>query len=340
MKTIRLAMTGARGHHGLVLRELVHLPEVELVAAATGGDSVEPIVQACREQGRPAPSLFDDHAEMLDDVRPDAVVVCGPFERHADMCVAALNRGVHVYTEKPAALTAESLRQLRRAASDRPDLQLVGMMQGRYAPGFYQAWRRVRAGAVGHVRLIDARKSYKLGTRPPYYHDRATYGGTIPWVGSHAIDWVMWLAGDSVDFRRVTARHHDDPTAGVGSMERSAACLFELSDRCLATVSLDVYRPAQAPSHGDDWVRVVGTTGVIEARPNDLRWIDPAGPGHDPAPTCDRAPFADFISAVARQRPALITARDTLRLTEACLLARQSADEQRTIEFPPENEPA
>lgn len=336
MSTIRLAMTGTRGHHGIVLRELPSLPAVQLVAAAVGGDTVEPILEAFGRRGAPPPQAFDEHAAMLDAVKPDAVVVCGPFERHADMCVDAITRGVHVYTEKPAALSLAELERLRAAANAHRDVRVVGMMQGRYAPGFHTAWRLIRDGAIGEVRLIDARKSYKLGRRPPYYHARDTYGGTIPWVGSHAIDWVYWMCGgadERVAFESVTAHHHTDPLARVGTMERSAACLFSIAGGRVATVSIDVYRPESAPTHGDDWVRVVGTGGVIEARPDSVEMISGTS-GGQVSPSCDRTPFADFIADMSGGPPGLITTRDTLDVTEACLLARQSADERRTVDFP------
>lgn len=339
MTTIRLAMIGSRGHHGIVLRELPSLPQVELVAVAAGGDTVVPLLEWAQKSGRSAPRVFDDHATMLTDVRPDAVVVCGPFERHASMCVEALDRGIHVYTEKPAALSIAELEQLRRAVDRNPGVRLVGMMQGRYMPGFYTAWQLVRDGAIGDVRLFNARKSYKLGKRPDYYRDRDTYGGTIPWVGSHAIDWIYWIASvgrgdDRAGFTSVFAWHSTAGNAGIGTMERSAVCLFTLESDRAATVSIDVFRPEAAPTHGDDWIRVVGSKGIIEARPEWLSLIDATHDGTTAHPVaCDRTPFADFIADIAGQKPALIDARDTLDLTEACLLARQSADEVKLIAF-------
>ena len=84
------------------------------------------------------------------------------------------------------------------------------------------------------MRLIDARKSYKLGKRPAYYHRRETYGGTIPWVGSHAIDWVLYFAAPR-KFARVIATQSSEDNGGNGTMERSAICLF--SSPCAAASS-------------------------------------------------------------------------------------------------------
>jgi predicted dehydrogenase len=53
----------------------------------------------------------------------------------------------------------------------------------------------IKQGSIGKVRLMNSQKSYKLGSRSEFYKHRQTYGGTIPWVGSHAIDWMYWLSG-------------------------------------------------------------------------------------------------------------------------------------------------
>jgi predicted dehydrogenase len=254
------------------------------------------------------------------------VVVLGPFESHTAMCVDAIERGIHVLSEKPAALTFEQLDLLRKACAAHPDIHLGGLMFSRYTPGFYTGWKMIRQGAIGDVRLLDARKSYKLGDRPAFYRDRQTYGGTIPWVGSHAIDWVMWLSGQKL--LTVSAMHSCEQNPGNGTMERAAVCQFTLAGERAAQVSIDVFRPASAPTHGDDWARVVGTEGVMELRPDSVALINAHNDGSKPVPVaCDRQLLSDFIDHADGKTKALIDAQSTLDLTEACLRARDSADE-------------
>jgi predicted dehydrogenase len=328
---MKLAMIGARGHYKTVLRELPDVPDVRVVGVSDGSaeDSAQTIVKWCRENGH-SPAVMPDWRAMLDATRPDALIVCGPFELHAAMCVEAIGRGIHVLVEKPAALTMDDLAAVRDALHRRPHVHLAAMMFSRYTPGFYTAWRLIRDGAVGDVRLIDARKSYQLGHRAAYYHDRATYGGTIPWVGSHAIDWVLWLGGHKVE--SVYAVHSSAHNAGCGTMERAALCHLTLCDGRAASVSIDVFRPETAPTHGDDWARVVGTTGVIEVRPDSVTLVNGDNDGTKPVPvSCARTPLRDFVDHVSGRRTALIGRDATLDATAVCLLARQSADEGRVI---------
>jgi predicted dehydrogenase len=331
MRIEKVAMIGTRGHFRTVLRELESMPSLRVTALCAGGDNIGPIAEWCRERGHAA-EAFDDHRAMLDRAKPDVLVVCGPFESHTVHCIDAIERGVHVITEKPAALNLADLEKFTAACERNASVHVVGMMFSRYDAGFWTAKKLIAASAIGDVRLINARKSYRLGKRDTYYHARETYGGTIPWVGSHAIDWAMWL-GDH-KFKQVYATHSAKENDGNGTMERSALCHFTLCGERYASVSIDVFRPANAPTHGDDWIRVVGSTGVLEARPNEVKLINPENDGTEPVEvSCDRTFLRDFVDHVEGRSQAPIDTAATLKLTRACLLARQSADEGRAVEF-------
>ena len=196
---------------------------------------------------------------------------------------------------------------------------------------FFAAWRAVRAGAVGQVRLIHAQKSYRLGTRPPYYRSRATYGGTIPWVGSHAIDLIHWFA--AADFVSVCAAHSTVGNHDHGDLEASAACQFVLTDGVLGTASIDYLRPSSAPSHGDDRVRVAGTDGVIEVRDETVLLIAAAAGPQLLEAACPHRMLVDFVHQVEGHSQALIGLDATLAVTRACLLARDAADRSQLLRF-------
>jgi predicted dehydrogenase len=275
--------------------------------------------------------VFDDYAKMLDSARPDVVVIAGPFELHAEMAVESMRRGIHVFCEKPVAMTMDGLERLRTAHSE-SGVRLAGMMGLRYEPAFYTAWRAIKDGAVGTVRMINTRKSYKLGERPPHYHRRETYGGTIPWVGSHAIDWLMWLSGES--FVSVHAMHTARDNRGNGDMEMTALCQFSLTNDVFGSVSMDFLRPANAPTHGDDRARIAGTEGVIEVRDGSVFLVNAGMEGEVELPVkCDRKIFRDFIESIEGNNECLVGSEETFELTRACLLARQSADENRIVQF-------
>ena len=70
------------------------------------------------------------------------------------------------------------------------------MLDMRTLPIFRAARQAVQQGAIGDPILISSQKSYKYGAkRPWFYRERKTYGGTISWVGIHALDYMEWVSG-------------------------------------------------------------------------------------------------------------------------------------------------
>ncbi len=330
---MKLCMVGVRGHNSYVLSGLP-LTDVSVagVCTAAAGDDARGLLTRCRDLGH-EPRVWDQPAEMLDAVEPDLVSIAGPFHRHAEICVEAFRRGVHVFCEKPVALTLEQLDEVA-AAREAAGVHFAAMMGLRYDPAFHTAWRAVGDGLVGEVRLLNTQKSYRLGRRAPFYQDRATYGGTIPWVGSHAVDWIRWYTSGK-SFRSVYAEHSAAHNRGHGELEVSAVCHFTLEGDVLASVSIDYLRPDAAPSHGDDRVRIAGTEGVLDVLGGEVVLTRAGGDGEERLPAdCDRQIFPDFVAAAAGRSQALLGPEDAIEMTRACLLARESADSGRIVRFP------
>ncbi len=327
---MKLCIIGLRGHCSYVFDGFADLPDVRVVGISAGDcdDDLTPLQALCNQAGQ-SPETFDDWRAMLDTCQPELLCVAGPFEASAATCIDAFARGIHVFCEKPIALTLDDLSTLR-AAYDVADVHFAPMMGMRYDPAFYAAFQAVQAGAVGEVRLLNARKSYKLGQRAEFYKDRATYGGTIPWVGSHGVDWIRWFAGR--EFERVYATHSAKANRDHGLLETVGLCHFTLAGDIAASLSIDYYRPTGAASHGDDRIRVVGTEGIVEVAGERAILIDADGERELPG-ACDRTIFGDFINCIQTGQPPVVTSEDAFAVTDACLRARLSADEGRVVLF-------
>lgn len=336
-KPLRIAIAGTRGHWKHTLDEVLarrsqaDRPQAELVAVADAGDNADGLMKWAADHGA-AVERFADHTTMLRDAKPDLFVACAGFERHAEMCLDAIGQGVHVLSEKSAAITDAELSALRDASARRPDVHLASMVFTRYEPSFLTAAEMIARGDLGDVRLVNVRKSYRLGKRGAFYADRATYGGTIPWVASHAIDWAQAFARSAPT--RVYATHSAVGNGGNGTMEVTASCLLEYPNGLSATASVDVLRPEAAPTHGDDWARVVGTRGTIEVRIGRLDVIDANGPRAVELVDTGRTLVGDLLDAIALGTRPWVDARATLDLTATLLAARRSADEGRIVDVP------
>ena len=329
---MKVCIVGASGHGSFVFRAMEQDPSIKVVGVAPGseGEDASKMAKMAEKQGQSA-KLYDDYREMLDQEKPDVVAVNCFFGDHGKVNLEVLQRRIHLFAEKPLATELEELELLEKEYKA-ANVELAAMLGLRYLPAFYTAWHAVQDGAIGQVRLLTAQKSYRLGTRPDFFKDRKTYGGTIPWVGSHAIDWIYWFAGE--EFVSVAAQHSAMYNNGLGDLEMSALCQFRFSNEVMGSANIDYLRPAKAPTHGDDRVRVAGTKGVIEVMDGKVTLINDQSEGIQELALLDApAFFAEFAKQVRGEGKCLVSAKDSFEVTKACLLARESADKQEIVYF-------
>ena len=271
--------------------------------------------------------FFERWEDLLRE-KPDACVVNTVYGLNQKIALACLNAGIHVYCEKPAAISLEELDELEAVIHSENAPLYFSMLTERFEPCFYTARKLLDAGAVGEIRMLTAQKSYKLGTRPAFYKERSLYGGTIPWVAIHMIDQILWLSGLSVEDTR--AWQSRLANGGNGSMEMTTMLQMRLSGEVLASVHADFLRPQNAPTHGDDRIRVAGTKGILEVRGSQVYLIDDTNNGTEPMPLEQTEQIFDAFIRLCGNKSARKDSiyRDfgALRSTRAALLARNSAD--------------
>lgn len=281
------------------------------------------------------PEIYGDYAKMLEETNADIVIVNSFMGHNADFAAEALRRGKHVFAEKPIATDFESLchvmREYRTANSPKRlsatksgRVCLCGMFGILDESAFMTARKIILSGTLGDIRLINAQKSYKLGEREEFYSDRKLYGGTIPWVSIHAIDWAWRLFG--LRFSEVYACHSREANGDNGSLEASAICLFKGTSGEMVSVSADYLRPAGAPTHGDDRIRAVGTGGILEIRGGRVYLTDAAGEREVSHYEEKGDIFAEFLSEIKTGKPGRVSALGSFYSTYLALAARESAD--------------
>jgi predicted dehydrogenase len=300
------------------------------ISPGSKGEKVDTLYKKVCELGY-SPEAFEDFEEMLDKVKPDVAVINSYFCDHAKIVLKTLQRKIHVFVEKPIATTLEDLELVKQAYRG-AGVSLTAMFGIRYKPWFLTASKAIKSGEIGMHRLLSAQKSYRLGSRSDNYKKRELYGGTIPWVGSHAIDWVYWFSGER--FQSVFATDSRLYNKNHGELELNAQCQFTLTNEVMASVSIDYLRPSKAPSHDDDRIRVAGTEGVIEVRGQKVYLINNKESGIQELPLVEEGEiFEDFLKEVAGEGKCMVSAEDSIYITEICLKTRQAADEKRVIYF-------
>jgi predicted dehydrogenase len=326
---LKAVIIGTSGHIDLALEVRDRLPQVSFVGVAPGSadeDAREFFVDQMEASLIP---FYDDYRRMLDREKPDLAVVAPFFFLQSRIACECLERGINVFVEKPMAVSFEQLERLRRAHAQ-GRAALCPMLTSRYLPSFSAAWRAVKDGLVGEPLLITALKSYKLGTRHPMYTHRATYGGTIPWVAIHGIDWIHWFTSGAI--AEVSGSHTAHGNGGHGEMESSGVCVFRLANSGCASLAFDYFRPPSAPTHGEDRVRIAGEKGVLEIAGGEAH-LFPRDSG--PRRLEKEEPlslFQEFVRSLDEGTTLRITAADAFQISELALRCREAADTKSAVD--------
>ena len=133
----------------------------------------------------PGATTYTDWRKCLDHKGLDAVVICTADHTHAFVANWALNRNLHVYCEKPLAITVHEARTVRANwQSKNGKLATQVGMQRHANPNFNRVRELVRDGAIGDLKAAAAWGNRKL-PKPGYFPD----GGSPP----EGFNYDLWL---------------------------------------------------------------------------------------------------------------------------------------------------
>lgn len=205
---VRVAVIGCGNHsRGALQPNLARLPHFDYVAAC---DLDEGAAADCARRFG-ARASFTDYAAMLDEVKPEAVVVCGPPALHHAAGHAAIERGIHLFVEKPPAPTADAAEELARAATARGVVGRVGLFW-RHGEAMHRAATIAREPAFGTPLLFDG-EYMSPGPRVPLWGSPSAAYTFLTDQAIHAIDGMRFLMGDVTE---LSARHGEGPDGAFG----------------------------------------------------------------------------------------------------------------------------
>jgi predicted dehydrogenase len=290
-----------------------------------------------------AAALGADHATSpaaafaRDDV--DAVAICTPSGRHAELAVAALEAGKHVLVEKPIDVTMAAARRVADAAA-RASTTIAVVSQHRFDRSSQLVHDAVRDGRLGRITSGVASIAW---WRSQDYYDSGDWrgswsldgGGALMNQGIHTVDLLLWMLGEPVEVHAWTARlaHQrievEDTT--VAAVRFASGALGAIHSTTAAYPGLT----ARIQVHGDRGSAVIdgdrltyfhaaagpaGSPGYGAG--TDANQAAQLLPGQAPAPTAGADPgalsdahlrqYGDFVDAVAEGRQPMVTVGEAI----------------------------
>ena len=134
----------------------------------------------------PKASKYRDFRKMLDkEKNVDAVVIATPDHTHAVISISAIERGKHVYCEKPLAHSIYEVRKVTEAARKAGVATQLGN-QGQASEGARLVCEFIADGAIGTVREVHSWCNRPISPRGI---DRPKETPPVP----EGLDWDLWL---------------------------------------------------------------------------------------------------------------------------------------------------
>jgi predicted dehydrogenase len=152
----------------------------EIIAALCDVDT-RPLSAA--RQRHPDARTFADYRIMLDSVALDGVVISTPDHMHGPVAMAALERGLDVYCEKPLGRRLDECHSMQGMAAHMGAVIQMGT-QIHAEPNYRRVVERVRSGVLGEI------------TSAHCWVGKAWGGATLPTDTPPVpagLDWPLWL---------------------------------------------------------------------------------------------------------------------------------------------------
>lgn len=142
-------------------------------------------------------ATYSDYQAMLDQVALDAVVIATPSSAHTGMVEAALERGLHVFCEKPLTLDPAESEGLASSAQTRGLATQVGY-HNRFIATFSEVRSLLDAGILGELHQIvgEAYGPVILKAQGRTWRSqRSEGGGCLYDYAAHVINLINWYCG-------------------------------------------------------------------------------------------------------------------------------------------------
>jgi predicted dehydrogenase len=330
----RLAIVGLDHDHvwGL-LKDLAGEPSAELVAIA---ESDAALVARARQQVQPSVKFYTDYVAMLEEAKPEGVIVTTSNDRHLEILRQCAKRHIHYSTEKPMAVNAADAREMERLAREANIKLMVNYWNAWVAPS-HALFDRVHAGELGPVQRILVQYGHQgpkeIGVSQQFaswlYDPAKNGGGAVMDFGCYGAEMSLWLKGRPT---RVYATTRKLKVEQNNKVDDDATIVLDYPD-ATAVIEASWDWP-----YNKDLVEVFGPKGSLLARHTTLlhRTSDMRGPNIPPdgesvtlnaLPKETANPISYFVDCIRNNKPIEdpLSARLNVQVMEILDAARESA---------------
>jgi predicted dehydrogenase len=290
---------------------------------------------------------YTDYAELIESGEVDALAVCVPPRLHAEVALASIEAGKHVFVEKPLALALSECDLLSERASVNRTLKVLVGFNLRWHRLVREARKAIRLGELGDIKLV--RTVFTSGVRlggdfADWRRRQETGGGALFELGVHHFDLIRFLLRDEVEEVSAASAKGGETATAMMLMSCGAQVVSAFSEGTGENHAVEVYgergwlrlscyradgleRFGTAQYGGAPGVRLRELARGLLALPRMARQSRRGG--------VYVASFIEqwrhFVGAITRDSPVGCTLDDGRRALEIALAAWESSDTKRAV---------
>ncbi len=320
---IPTAMIGTGNRGSYVLKGVLEQPNARVAALC----DIKParLDAAASAAAKDNPTTYTDWRKIIDRKDIEAVFIATPPHLHAEMAIAALQAGKHIYCEKPIGVTPEQVRDVVKAARGNRKVFIAGQ-QMRSFRQMSSAIQKIREGVIGDVVMVKAQRHGSAdlphdSSSSDWYFDVNKSGGYLIEMSVHNVDACNWAIGSrpmrASGFGGIMKYKNDPPGRTIFDC---GVLVYEYANGAKMSFTQSVFHPAGMPG-GNQFIHVFGTKGSVDLLPStNMYSLEGKGPGTPLAPKVEEPPHAHvtaFYDCITKgaPNPADITVGATAALT-------------------------
>jgi len=311
MKTpVTFALVGAGGIAQSYAQAFASHPRAQLVAV------VDPRFEAAEAMAKSLDcSAFRSVQELLNQAQlPEAVVVSTPPNTHEEIVTQFLRRGVHVWCEKPFALSCDSAHRMIQAAREANRI-ITMASKFRYVEDIIEAKKMIDSGEIGELKQVENTFASRVDMSGRWNSNpEMSGGGVIMDNGTHSVDLMRYFLGSLREMLALEAKREQSPR-----VEDTARLFVRSKQETIGSIDLSWNMQKET-----EWfLTIYGSLGTIQigwkqsrykthARPE---WIV-YGQGYNKLHAFQNQ-LSNFAGAIREDEPLRVTDCDAVASVEA-----------------------
>jgi predicted dehydrogenase len=200
MDKVRVGIIGTGGIAQGHIRRLLANPEASITALCDIRDAAFDSTLKNFPELKDVPQ-FKEYKELIASGLVDAVHIDTPHTLHHEMIMNSLDKGLHIYGEKPLVCTVAHAKEVLQKLEETGKVLVLGY-QRHYQSEFLYIQEKIASGAYGEVQFVQGLQcqGWLKGCAGTWRHTmELSGGGQLNDSGSHLLAVLLFVTGLSVD---------------------------------------------------------------------------------------------------------------------------------------------